>query len=78
MELRWENSRKPNVKFIFKKILMNGYGYEVNDFENKKQLFLIFVYKRWCKTIKEIIKKAIQDDKDSFNYILSVLDKRII
>ena len=70
---RWENDENLTVKFVSKSI--NGYGYEVNDFENKKNFFN-FVYKDDVKPLKEIIKKAIQDDKDSFNYIYRVLDKK--
>jgi PAS domain S-box-containing protein len=70
---RWENNEDLTVKFVSKSI--KRYGYEVNDFENNSNFFE-FVYKDDVKQLKNIIKKAVLEDKDSFNSIYRVLDKQ--
>ncbi|MGE0050400.1 MAG: PAS domain-containing protein [Arcobacter sp.] len=70
---RWENDENLTVKFVSKSI--NDYGYEVNDFENKNNFFK-FVYKDDVKPLKDVIKKAVKDDSDSFNCIFRVIDKQ--
>ena len=70
---RWENNEDLTVKFVSKSI--KRYGYEVSDFENNSNFFE-FVYKDDVKQLKNIIKKAVLEDKDSFNSIYRVLDKQ--
>lgn len=70
---RWENNEDLTVKFVSKSI--NRYGYEVSYFENKNNFFE-FVCKEDVKQLKNIIKKAILEDKDSFNSIYRVIDKQ--
>ena len=70
---RWENDKNLSVKFVSRSI--NGYGYEVSDFENKSNFF-DFVYKDDIKQLKDVIKKAVVEDLDSFNYIHRVVDKQ--
>ena len=70
---RWENNEDLTVKFVSKSI--NRYGYEVSYFENNSNFFE-FVYKDDVKQLKNIIKKALLEDKDSFNSIYRVVDSQ--
>lgn len=70
---RWENDENLTIKFVSKSI--NRYGYEVDYFENNNNFFEL-VYKDDVKQLKNIIKKAILEDKDSFNSIYRIVDSQ--
>jgi PAS domain S-box-containing protein len=69
---RWWNDKDLTVKFVSESI--NSYGYKVDDFE-KNMKFLDFIYKDDVKQLLTVIKKAIENDANSFTSIHRVVDK---
>ncbi|WP_121628133.1 PAS domain-containing protein [Poseidonibacter antarcticus] len=66
------NDEKLTVKFVSKSI--NTYGYKESDFMNGNIEYFDLVHKDDVKGLKNVIKKAIENNADSFTSIHRIID----
>jgi PAS domain S-box-containing protein len=69
---RWLNDEKLTVKFVSNSI--NTYGYNASDFTNGNIEYFNLVHKDDITNLKMVLKKAIENDVDSFTNIHRVID----
>jgi PAS domain S-box-containing protein len=69
---RWLNDENLTVKFVSNSV--NTYGYNSSDFINGNIEYLKLVHKDDISNLKMAIKKAIENDANSFTSIYRVID----
>ncbi len=70
---KWKNDEELTVEYLSKSI--NSYGYEVEDFEDRKVKYFDFVYKEDIKELNSDLQNAMKSDDSSFSKVHRVQDK---